>query len=240
MPFAASPCFEDRASVFEIGACAGRGRRCGGGERRIVAARPVDILRREIVGERLHDAAFARPVRIGAQARSGPRRAGHAGPGRARCAVHGRPRHDSARRRPPPRRRPPLRSRARSRWSRRSPARARGRSRRPSDTPQERDDRPDLVVAPLRHPGRHAGVFDAVLDDPEQLLVIPSRMSSERSGGARQHAPRHRIARHARRAMTRRAVAVKKTDWRREFQDRDCRAAVAPVRRAHEFRPSCA
>src|SRR5690606_4183826 len=38
---------------------------------------------------------------------------------------------------------------------------------------QEGDLRPDLVVALLSGPGRHAGVFDAMPDDPEELAIPP-------------------------------------------------------------------
>ena len=73
---------------------------------------------------------------------------------------------------------------------------------------QERDQRPDLVVALLRRPGRHAGVLDAVLDDPEQLAVAPRAHLRREIGRRRQHALRDRTDRHARRAVTEGAAAV--------------------------------
>ncbi len=58
---------------------------------------------------------------------------------------------------------------------------------------EEGDQRPDFVVALLRHPGGHAGVFDAVLDDPEQLAVVPFLAVCVRSGGGGSACSRCRV-----------------------------------------------
>ena len=74
---------------------------------------------------------------------------------------------------------------------------------------QEGHDGPDLVFALQRHPTRHARVFDAVLDDPEQLFVLPRPHRCREIGRRRQHVARDRTDGNAGRAVTESAAAVK-------------------------------
>ena len=65
-------------------------------------------------------------------------------------------------------------------------------------------------------PGRHAGIFDAVLDDPEQLPVLPVSRRRGEIGRRRQHVPRYRADRDARGAVAIGAAAVEMTRTERD------------------------
>ena len=71
---------------------------------------------------------------------------------------------------------------------------------------QECHHRPDLVVAVPCGPGRHGGVLDAVLDDPEQFRVAQRAGAVRQVGRLGRHVTHHQLARDARRAMAGHAV----------------------------------
>ena len=62
--------------------------------------------------------------------------------------------------------------------------------------------RPDFVLASCPGPGRHPGVFDAVVDQPEQGAGFVALKGIGQVGRIRQHGARHRIALLARQSVT--------------------------------------
>src|SRR5262245_24890039 len=73
---------------------------------------------------------------------------------------------------------------------------------------EKRDDCPNLVFALDRDPPRHASIFEAILDDPKQLVRLPGSHLYSQFGRRRQHMLGDGVHRNTRCTMTERAAPM--------------------------------
>jgi hypothetical protein len=76
------------------------------------------------------------------------------------------------------------------------------------DTSKKSDDGPDLVVPLDRDPAWHAGVFEPVLDDPEQVVRLLRAHRDRQLRRWRQHVFSYWVYRNPWRTMTKGTAAV--------------------------------